>query len=94
MEDKKDKPKGSIGKLQEFAEDKEEIKNFSTFVRLGILVWSGAIFNIELRHNTSWEQDKIDPTLYVFGVYGSWQPCSESRPVVRKRTVKMVEVLT
>ena len=36
------KPKGPIGKIQEFAEDKEEqMAILSTFVRLGILIWAG-----------------------------------------------------
>ena len=63
MEDKKDKPKGPIGKLQEFAEDKEEqLVILSTFVRLGILVWSGAILTLNYVTIPGWEQDKIDPT--------------------------------
>ena len=38
------KPKGPIGKIQEFAEDKEEqMAILSTFVRLGILIWAGGI---------------------------------------------------
>ena len=63
MEDKKDKPKGPMGKLQEFAEDKEEqLVILSTFVRLGILVWSGAILTLNYVTIPGWEQDKIDPT--------------------------------
>ena len=48
---KEDKPKGLIGKLTEAAEDKEEqMMILSTFVRLGILVWSGAILTLSLIH--------------------------------------------
>ena len=44
---KEDKPKGLIGKLKEAAEDKEEqMMILSTFVRLGILVWSCAILTL------------------------------------------------
>jgi len=39
-EKKEEKKKGPLGKLKEFSEDKEEqMEIFSTFVRLGILVW-------------------------------------------------------
>ena len=38
------KKKGPLGKLKELADDKEEqMEIFSTFVRLGILIWSGGI---------------------------------------------------
>jgi len=38
------KKKGPLGKIKELAEDKEEqMEIFSTFVRLGILIWSGGI---------------------------------------------------
>ena len=43
---KKEEPKkkGPLGKLKEKAEDSEEhLAILSTFVRLGILVWSGGI---------------------------------------------------
>ena len=41
---KAEKPKGPLGKIKEFSEDKEEqLAILSTFVRLGILVWSGGI---------------------------------------------------
>ena len=61
MAETKEKPKGPIGKLKEAIDDKEEqLAILSTFVRLGILVWSGGI----LTYVTipGWEQDKIDPT--------------------------------
>ena len=38
------KKKGPLDKLKEFSHDKEELMEFfSTFVRLGILMWSGGI---------------------------------------------------
>ena len=61
-EEKKEKPKGPIGKLKEFSEDKEEqLAILSTFVRLGILVWSGGILTLNYVTIPGWEQDKIDP---------------------------------
>ena len=60
---KADKPKGPMGKLKEFTEDKEEqLAILSTFVRLGILVWSGGILTLNYVTIPGWEQDKIDPT--------------------------------
>ena len=41
---RKSKKKRPLGKIKELAEDKEEqMEIFSTFVRLGILIWSGGI---------------------------------------------------
>ena len=42
-----EKPKGPLGKLKEHMDDKEEqLAILSTFVRLGILVWSGGILTL------------------------------------------------
>ena len=63
---KEDKPKGLIGKLKEAAEDKEEqIMILSTFVRLGILVWSGAILTLayaEVPPALKIPKQDLDPT--------------------------------
>tara|TARA_B100000131_G_scaffold253694_1_gene247795 strand:- start:65 stop:457 length:393 start_codon:yes stop_codon:yes gene_type:complete len=58
-----DKPKGPLEKIKEFSEDKEEqLVILSTFVRLGILVWSAGILTLNYVTIPGWEQDKIDPT--------------------------------
>ena len=63
MAETKEKPKGPIGKLKEAIDDKEEqLAILSTFVRLGILVWSGGILTLNYVTIPGWEQDKIDPT--------------------------------
>ena len=63
---KEDKPKGLIGKLKEAAEDKDEkMMILSTFVRLGILVWSGAILTlayVELPPALKIPKQDLDPT--------------------------------
>ena len=60
---KAEKPKGPLGKFKEFSEDKEEqLAILSTFVRLGILVWSGGILTLNYVTIPGWDQDKIDPT--------------------------------
>ena len=65
---KKDEPKkkGPIGKLKEKVEDSEEqLAILSTFVRLGILVWSGGILTlayIKLPPALGIPEQKLDPT--------------------------------
>ena len=65
---KKDEPKkkGPLGKLKEKAEDSEEqLAILSTFVRLGILVWSGGILTlayIKLPAALGIPEQKLDPT--------------------------------
>ena len=60
------KKKGIIGKLKEAADDKEEqLAILSTFVRLGILVWSGGILTlayIKLPPALGIPEQKLDPT--------------------------------
>jgi len=57
------KNKGPLGKLKELAADKEEqMEIFSTFVRLGILVWSGGILTLNYVSIPNFPQKNIDPT--------------------------------
>ena len=60
------KKKGLLGKIKEAAEDKEEqLAILSTFVRLGILVWSGGILTlayIKLPPALGIPEQKLDPT--------------------------------
>ena len=68
VKDEKDpkKKKGILGKLKEASEDKEEqLAILSTFVRLGILVWSGGILTlayIKLPPALGIPEQKLDPT--------------------------------
>ena len=67
-EEKKGEPKkkGFFSKLKEASEDKEEqMMILSTFVRLGILVWSGAILTlayVELPEALKIPKQDLDPT--------------------------------
>jgi hypothetical protein len=57
------KKKGPFGKLKEKVEDSEEhLAILSTFVRLGILVWSGGILTLNYVTIPNLPQQKIDPT--------------------------------
>ena len=63
---KEEEKKGFFGKLKEHAADKEEqLEILSTFVRLGILVWSGAILTlayVELPSALKIPKQDLDPT--------------------------------
>ena len=60
------KKKGLLGKIKEATDDKEEqLAILSTFVRLGILVWSGGILTlayIKLPPALGIPEQKLDPT--------------------------------
>ena len=60
------KKKGLLGKIKAAADDKEEqLAILSTFVRLGILVWSGGILTlayIKLPPALGIPEQKLDPT--------------------------------
>ena len=63
---KEESKKGPIGKLKDKIEDSEEqLALLSTFVRLGILVWSGGILTlayIKLPPALGIPEQKLDPT--------------------------------
>ena len=58
------KKKGPFGKLKEGLEDKEEqLLILSTFVRLGVMIWAGAILTLNYVEIPGYKQEqKIDPT--------------------------------
>ena len=61
-----EKPKGILGKLKDSIDDREEqMMILSTFVRLGILIWSGAILTlayVELPEALKIPKQDLDPT--------------------------------
>jgi hypothetical protein len=82
------KPPGFIKKIKDKVDDKEEqLQIVSTFVRMGILIWSGAILTlayIKLPPYLGIPEQKLDPTfiasvftgvLATFGV----QPASKEK---------------
>ena len=62
--DVKPKKKGPLGKLKEKMDDKEEqLVILSTFVRLGVVVWSGFILTLNYVEIPGLgKQERIDPT--------------------------------
>ena len=64
-EDKKDeKKKGPLGKIKDaiLPDQEQQAAIISTFVRLGVLVWSGGILTLNYVAIPGLPQQKIDPT--------------------------------
>ena len=64
-EEKKDeKKKGVLGKIKDkiLPDQEEQAAIISTFVRLGVLVWSGGILTLNYVAIPVLPQQKIDPT--------------------------------
>ena len=63
-EEKKQKPKGMLGKMADaiVPDHDEQMAIISTFVRLGILVWSGGILTLNYVAIPNFPQKNIDPT--------------------------------
>ena len=63
-EEKREKPKGLIGKMADaiVPDHDEQMAIISTFVRLGILVWSGGILTLNYVAIPNFPQKNIDPT--------------------------------
>ena len=62
MEQPPQKP-GLLSRIKSFSSDKEEQLNIlATFVRLGILIWSGGILTLTYVTIPGLPQQKIDPT--------------------------------
>ena len=59
-----DKKKGPLGKLKDaiLPDQEEQAAIISTFVRLGVLVWSGGILTLNYVAIPGLPQQKIDPT--------------------------------
>ena len=63
-EKKEEKPKSAIGKIKDaiLPDQEEQAAIISTFVRLGVLVWSGGILTLNYVAIPGLPQQKIDPT--------------------------------
>ena len=63
-EDIKEEKKGMLGKLKDniLPDKDEQAAIISTFVRLGVLVWSGGILTLNYVAIPGLSDDKIDPT--------------------------------
>ncbi len=102
-----EKPKGMLGKLTDaiVPDHDEQMAIISTFVRLGILVWSGGILTLNYVAIPNFPQKNIDPTfiasvftgvLATFGVQtaknkGNGNGNSSTPPVTAKDMEKLIE---
>ena len=101
---KKEEPKkkGPLGKLKEGLEDKEEqLAILSTFVRLGVMIWAGAILTLNYVEIPGYKQEqKIDPTfiasvftgvLATFGVQaGNKKKCGGGSANISKKDMEFL----
>ena len=63
MSNAPEKSPGLVGKIKEkIRSSEEELDILSTFVRLGILIWSGGILTLTYVNFPMFPQQKIDPT--------------------------------
>lgn len=99
----KEKEKNIFSKLKEATDDKEEqLAILSTFVRLGILVWSGAILTlayIKLPPALGIPEQKLDPTfiasvftgvLATFGVTTTKKDDKKNNGITREEIEAMM----
>ena len=102
-----EKPKGMLGKLTDaiVPDHDEQLAIISTFVRLGILVWSGGILTLNYVAIPNFPQKNIDPTfiasvftgvLATFGVQtaknkNNGNGNSSTPPVTAKDMEKLIE---
>ena len=97
---KKEPKKGVLDKIKEVADDKEEqLVILSTFVRLGVMIWAGAILTLNYVEIPGYKQEqKIDPTfiasvftgvLATFGVQaGNKKNCANGGANISKKDME------
>ena len=99
---KKDAKKGIVGKIKEGLDDKEEqLAILSTFVRLGVMIWAGAILTLNYVEIPGYKQEqKIDPTfiasvftgvLATFGVQAGGKKNGSAPPLSKKDMESLIE---
>ena len=99
---KKETKKGIVGKIKDNLEDKEEqLAILSTFVRLGVMIWAGAILTLNYVEIPGYKQEqKIDPTfiasvftgvLATFGVQAGGKKNGSAPPLSKKDMESLIE---
>ena len=98
---KKEEKKGPLGKLKDHMDDKEEqLAILSTFVRLGVMIWAGAILTLNYVEIPGYKQEqKIDPTfiasvftgvLATFGVQAGGKKNNGSSANISKKDMEIL----
>ena len=99
---KKEIKKGIVSKIKENLDDKEEqLAILSTFVRLGVMIWAGAILTLNYVEIPGYKQEqKIDPTfiasvftgvLATFGVQAGGKKNGSAPPLSKKDMESLIE---
>ena len=99
---KKETKKGIVSKIKENLDDKEEqLAILSTFVRLGVMIWAGAILTLNYVEIPGYKQEqKIDPTfiasvftgvLATFGVQAGGKKNGSAPPLSKKDMESLIE---
>tara|TARA_B100000212_G_scaffold65739_1_gene45617 strand:- start:36 stop:428 length:393 start_codon:yes stop_codon:yes gene_type:complete len=99
---KKETKKGIVSKIKENLDDKEEqLAILSTFVRLGVMIWAGAILTLNYVEIPGYKQEqKIDPTfiasvftgvLATFGVQAGGKKNGTAPPLSKKDMESLIE---
>ena len=92
------KPGFFKGLRDKFDSKEEQLNVFSTFVRLGILIWSGSILTLNYVTIPKFPQNKIDPTfiasvftgtLATFGVQATKNGRSAAPPAGPVQTIRI-----
>ena len=87
---KKEEPKkkGPFSKLKEGLDDKEEqLAILSTFVRLGVMIWAGAILTLNYVEIPGYKQEqKIDPTFIASDFTGELAPFGDQAGNGKKKS--------
>jgi hypothetical protein len=72
VEEKEPKKKGLIGKIKDVAEDKEHnLEVLGTFVRLGVVVWSGFIITLNYIDLPMIKKTANTDITFVASIFGS-----------------------
>lgn len=98
---KKEDKKGPLSKLKDHMDDKEEqLAILSTFVRLGVMIWAGAILTLNYVEIPGYKQEqKIDPTfiasvftvvLATFGVQAGGKKNNGSSANISKKDMEIL----
>ena len=98
---KKEEKKGLLSKVKDHMDDKEEqLAILSTFVRLGVMIWAGAILTLNYVEIPGYKQEqKIDPTfiasvftgvLATFGVQAGGKKNNGSSANISKKDMEIL----
>ena len=95
-EEKKEKPKGPLGKLKEAVDDKEEqLMYLATLIRVIVLVWSAGILTLNYVKIPGYDAgEKIDPTFIASVFTGTLATFGVQTGGKKRKVIVILAVLT